>query len=1115
VGDTTWTPLKVGAGGWLTGIDIDPTGTTYAIRTDTYGAYVGDGSGAWAQVVNAASMPSAFLAGFATGTEQALGEGVYEIRVAPSNSSVLYMVYRSKVFKSVDRGATWTQTQFSTSATLDPNNGYRYWGEKAAVCPTDPNLVLVGAGTDGLYRTTNGGTTWAKVNSGVTPGAQGITGIVWANSTTVYACWNGSGVYRSTDSGATWGILSGGPTTVSHAAVATDGVFYSVAFTSSVYRYMSGAWATLSGANDTNHTVACDPNNAARIIVGRDSGHLCISTDRGASWGTGTRWTVTRTAADVPWLGWASESYMSSGGMRFDPVVADKLWFSEGIGVWYCTAPSAATTAWVSKSAGIEQMVGRDVCLPPGGPNVIAAGMDRSVWVLPKANTSYPSQYVTMGSSASLIPAWAVDYSHANPAHIVAVINLGQDLSGYSLDSGATWTKFPAQPATGTSGDIVAPSIDSIIAVIGTQWIYRSTNRGVSWSQITLLNGSGSALVPSATVAGVGATEAQCLHNGYNNKKHILAVDGATPSTVYLYKYPQGVYRSTDSGATWTLVNQGSFAGGNMFWQTKLRSVPGKAGHLFLMAGQSGGGGNQNPHSGTALYRSTDGGSNWTTVSGIGEPYDVALGKAAPGQTYPAIYVVGWYNNVYGIWRSIDNAATWTQIGPYPFDSIDEINVIAASQDTYGDVYVAFNGSGWGYGSLAIPVTYPTATTWEATVPADVGASYDVTDGVDTINVAIGPPFAPDLPRNVRVGSSYVAGPFLPVDSFLTPKTKGVASDASVLNRQYKTPTAGAVVATRTLKTFTSDAAVAVRLTQPVTAGAAVSVTVPRQVVAGAVVSASGVTQTATAGALVRASYTQTATADGAVATRLAQTAAADAAVSVSRTNTLAADGFVSLPGLRAVTITGDAAIQGGHTVSVGADASVSQAGTVLKNITANALVRGNVTRSATGDAFVQNPGFGRVYVDTPADGVVLAAQTKTVTANAIVGQYVTAAQNITAGALVRDTVTATVDATGTVLDRRTDAVPADAIVFGSRVELVAADASVAGTVEHAVAVSACITSHVHLDVIADGTVSPASQVPATAFVYDPSLAPEWDINIETVTPIRLAIHTPHLRIQR
>jgi hypothetical protein len=57
---------------------------------------------------------------------------------------------------------------------------------------------------------------------------------------------------------------------------------------------------------------------------------------------------------------------------------------------------------------------------------------------------------------------------------------------------------------------------------------------------------------------------------------------------------------------------------------------------------------------------------------------------------------VGWYNLDYGIWRSIDNAATWKRLATFPFGSLDLINVVAASLDALGEIYFAFQGSGWG-----------------------------------------------------------------------------------------------------------------------------------------------------------------------------------------------------------------------------------------------------------------------------------------------------------------------------------------------------------------------------------------------------------------------------------
>ena len=73
------------------------------------------------------------------------------------------------------------------------------------------------------------------------------------------------------------------------------------------------------------------------------------------------------------------------------------------------------------------------------------------------------------------------------------------------------------------------------------------------------------------------------------------------------------------------------------------------------------------------------------------------FGAPAPGQSYPSIYIVGWVNNVYGIWESDNNAQSWTQIGTYPQGNLDDIKTISGDPNIYGQVYVGFVGSGYAY----------------------------------------------------------------------------------------------------------------------------------------------------------------------------------------------------------------------------------------------------------------------------------------------------------------------------------------------------------------------------------------------------------------------------------
>src|SRR5262249_47185617 len=138
--NTDWQQLHIGAGGWLTGIDIAPD-DTMVVRTDTYGAYLWNGS-QWQQLVTATGMPA---------SDVAIGhnEGVYEIRVAPSDSNVLYMEYLGCVYRSGDRGTTWTKTAFA-HVSENPNDAYRMNGQKMAVDPHNANVVYVGTPQNGM-----------------------------------------------------------------------------------------------------------------------------------------------------------------------------------------------------------------------------------------------------------------------------------------------------------------------------------------------------------------------------------------------------------------------------------------------------------------------------------------------------------------------------------------------------------------------------------------------------------------------------------------------------------------------------------------------------------------------------------------------------------------------------------------------------------------------------------------------------------------------------------------------------------------------------------------------------------------------------------------------------
>src|SRR5262249_25531217 len=148
-----------------------------------------------------------------------------------------------------------------------------------------------------------------------------------------------------------------------------------------------------------------------------------------------------------------------------------------------------------------------------------------------------------------------------------------------------------------------------------------------------------------------------------------------------------------------------------------IMSVPGHAGHLFYTSGWIGGVTPTSPRTDEGFYRSTDGGTTWTAVPNVVSVSTFAFGAIASGQSYPGIYIVGFVNGVYGIWRSDDNSATWNNIGTYPTGGLNLMTSIAADPNIVNQVYIGFGTAGGGYaylpasgGALPIPMA-PTNLT--------------------------------------------------------------------------------------------------------------------------------------------------------------------------------------------------------------------------------------------------------------------------------------------------------------------------------------------------------------------------------------------------------------------
>jgi len=128
----------------------------------------------------------------------------------------------------------------------------------------DSDLLVTGGVSGGIYRSTNGGSRWTKVNNVtggvmITSGVQTLNGDMYLGTgSTLGESFPGSGLYKSTDRGLSWNVLT---ETVPNDLISNSS---------------NQAWTFI---ND----LAADPTNPNTIYAATNTG-LFYSTDGGATW---------------------------------------------------------------------------------------------------------------------------------------------------------------------------------------------------------------------------------------------------------------------------------------------------------------------------------------------------------------------------------------------------------------------------------------------------------------------------------------------------------------------------------------------------------------------------------------------------------------------------------------------------------------------------------------------------------------------------------------------------------------------------------------------------------------------------------------------------------------
>jgi hypothetical protein len=733
-----WQPVKIGAGGFVTGFVTNPANPDVRYcRSDVGNAYRWDN-------VNRQWVPMVVSNEFGeTGmpTSAALApanSGVESIATDPEHPDVVFIAFGSgysgdvaseypptkgSVFKSVDGGRSFVGSDLSVQ--MDPNSNWRAYGERMAVDPTDSDIIYYGTDSNGLWRSNDGGSHWSQVTANNSPGSSKvIIGVRFdpaggtlrvANKTVtkiIFALTLDGGVFESVDGGNAWSDISsdvGIDGKCTSSTVGSDGSLWVVQDNSqTVWKYSSNTWTSSTvdfGWGQGLNAVAVDPKDSHRLWAIGAGGALSRSDDGGSTWnacyhnivfGNKLGWMPQATSLD---------SWRSNGGIYYDRNGA--LWVPEGNEGMLTYMPTNQETNsvigaphWIIQSQGIEELVTHDVIMPPGHSPIVAVE-DATGFVVPGASnfSSYQiplqQQLISCGTGLAYCPNCPsyVAVVTADEAHTGS----GLSYSGYSADGGHSWYPFKSSPTDASGAAINQPGSIAISCRNGWTlggdhlvWLpcgnwpaFWSHDGGAIWhASIGFPKGSG--------------------YWVFALKQRALKADPFMPDKFYyVASWSGGCYVSSDGGDSWTLESGATLPSYTHHGQLEVNHrVPND---LWFVDGWEGA-------SAHGLWHSQDGGRNFVKSGAFTNAITVALGVGSgkPADLAYSVYIYGRETTdpKWGIFRSNDGGVAWQRVSYYPAGIFDRPTCMAASWETYGKIMVGLSGNSFVIGEAMSSTTH-------------------------------------------------------------------------------------------------------------------------------------------------------------------------------------------------------------------------------------------------------------------------------------------------------------------------------------------------------------------------------------------------------------------------
>ena len=716
-----WRNVVMGGGGFVDGLVFHPTAKDllYA-RTDVGGAYRWDAAAGQWRPLNDWLSPA-----------QNNYTGIESIGLDPSDPNRLYLAAGTysrnpaAILRSEDQGRTFEISPVPFH--MGGNEDGRSNGERMAVDPNDGAILFFGSRREGLWQSRDHAVTWSAVTTfpdlsrlsppPITPPtapptnaapnrfrrtenpSSGIVSVVFdpASGTAgtptpvIYAAVStlGTNLFRSDNAGATWAAVPGQPIgrRPSHLIRAVDGRLYLTygsgpgpnnVSDGALWKYNppDGVWTDITPEKPTDGdrltwgygAVDVDAQHPATLVATtidrwKPKDEVFRSTNGGLTW---QGILVANGQLDYSLAPYTSRGHTPhwTGTVAINPHDSNQILFGTGFGIWAATNATAADAGgpvtWIFQDQGLEETVPLALISPPTGAHLISGVGDIDGFRHDDVDVS-PPQGTFAGRRFS--STRDIVYAGGQPEIMVRSGNGGGPGAqiARSSDGGNTWEALATDSPGGYGGGRLALSADGQTIVRGT---YLTRDRGVTWTHC----------------------------EGIANGSRIIA-DPVNPQRFYAYEGQRGkLLVSTNAAATFAASAAELAIGAGRGGGVVLAATTGLAGDLWLGSRMSG------------LYHSTDGGVSFAKIPAVKGVEALGFGKAAPGKTFPAVFLLGNLNPRHGRYRSDDAGQTWVRIDDdqHQFGSAD-VPTIIGDPRIYGRAYITTGGRGVVYCDLAPP----------------------------------------------------------------------------------------------------------------------------------------------------------------------------------------------------------------------------------------------------------------------------------------------------------------------------------------------------------------------------------------------------------------------------